>query len=188
MVRKILRIVVCLCVLFGGSMATTIDYSQYGIRSMDDARGFKTLTLARPSISDGYIRETIANTISNFRTLNREDQAVAVLWKLDTLCGHAFSTLRADATYEITRLVNTLIPESTTDTRSFDVRYANVLWNSQYIKINGGGTLKSVIDVCVISKIGQLLSRRTEEAATRLKEEIVSILTQYGYHLNLYFS
>jgi hypothetical protein len=71
----------------------------------------------------------------------------------------------------------------------FDVKYARVLWSSQFAGDKfAGNTLKDPIDTCVIQKIGQLLSRQNDETATRLREEITEALRGDGYELDSYFS
>ena len=172
-------------IILGESVAAT-NYNETGLRSMEDARDFKVVSL-KTTLPDDYIEKMVKTTINYFSGIDRADQAVALLWKIDSLCGDTLATLRATVTSKLFELVNGIIPITERAPISFDIRFADVLWKSQFTGPNCTGDLKSPIDLCVVQKLGLLLSRRTEERAIQLKEQIIEKLKSNGYDLESYF-
>lgn len=172
-------------IILGKSMATT-NYSETGITSMKDARDFKVVSL-KTTLPDEYIDKMVNTTMDYFSGIGRSDQAVALLWKIDSLCGDSLATLRATVTSKLFELVNSIIPATERAPISFNIRFADVLWKSQFTGPNCTGDLKSPIDLCVVQKLGLLLSRRTEERAIQLKEQIIETLKSSEYDLESYF-
>jgi hypothetical protein len=177
-VENLKKILVCLIFLCGGCMAT--DYSKNGIRSMDDARAFRDLS-QREQLSNQYIDNTIDATISYFNSISpkRLDRAVALIWKLESLCGETH--LKAYSNTQIERLVDMLTNQTTADPEKkfFDIRFAQVLWASQFTDL--GTALRDNVEACVIQKIGFLLTGKTIPETITLKSSIKETLKIADY-------